>query len=420
MLRLLPQDHPQLFSFAEFISSSSGQAWLVGGTVRDLLLGQQPADYDIAFSGNLSTEIRSWSQRLHGSWFWLDKERNQSRVLLADGGLQFDFAQLRAKTIEEDLRLRDFTINAIALPLPLLSAGGLIDPLDGVADLQAGCLRSCSGDVLREDPLRCLKGVRHHAQHGWRFTPETIDQLGDAALLLDRVAGERLRTELAQILAAPHLTSAIRVLEETGLAQELFPTFREQKFQLEFVQVRRRLEKLSSHRQIGAQLKVEYEPLLTLRSLLVLALILACTAEFKPTVIERLRLSRRSGHLLNILLGSEAVQVDFNLQDSPRVCALKLERFGREPIARLLFALLHRQGSEQDSLSAEAIAHYSAHLKQGRVPDLLGGEVLTGRFPDLAGKAVGFWLERLKMAEIKGEINNVGEAEVWLRRQFSN
>ena len=419
MLTLHAKDHPHLFELAEFLGPLCGQAWLVGGTIRDLLLDNHPADYDIAFSGDLSAKVLAWSQQQQGSWFWLDKERNQSRVMLDNGRLQFDFAPLRAATIQEDLRLRDYTLNAIALPLKDLTTGGLIDPLDGVADLQAGRLRCCSGDVLKDDPLRCLKGIRHHAQHGWTFTPETIDQLRAAAPLISQIAGERLRTELSHILAGPHLSSAIDLLEETHLAQELFPKFRGQEFQIGLSHARKQLALLSAFEPIVIRLEENYEPLLNLHSLLILALIFICTTDFIPALIERLRLSRRSSKLIDSLLRSEPARIDFDLQDSPRISALKVERIGTEPIAQLLFTLLRYQGTELISLSSVAITHFINHLSRERIPDLLGGNALREKYPALSGKEIGLWLERIKAAEINEEISSVGEAEAWLDQQFS-
>ena len=420
MLTLQAQDHPQLFDFAEFLGSSCARAWLVGGTVRDLLLGEQPADYDIAFCGDLSPEIRSWSRLRQGCWFWLDQERNQSRVLLEGGRLQFDFAPLRADTILGDLRLRDFTLNAIALPMQQLTAGALIDPLGGVADLQSGNLRSCSADVLISDPLRCLKGIRHHAQRGWEFTPETLGQIRATATLLNRVAGERLRTELSRILTAPHLTSAIRLLAETGLDRELFPGFNESQFRVAIRQARKRLDTLAAFEPIRVQLEAECESLLPLQSLLILALIFSCTTTFNPESVERLRLSRRSSRLLDLLVNSEPARIDLKADDSPRISALKLEQLGAEPVARLLFTLLQGQGAEPLSLYAAALARYDAQLRCGRVPDLLGGDILIGQCPTLSGKEIGVWLGKIKEAEINGEISCDSEAEAWLKRQFSN
>ena len=399
---------------------SGARAWLVGGTVRDLLLGQRPADYDIAFNDDLSPEIRDWARRLQGSWFWLDKERNQSRVILDGGRLQFDFASLRAADIEDDLRLRDFTVNAIALPLLELSAGGLIDPLGGQNDLRKGVLRTCSAEVLKDDPLRCLKGIRHHAQHGWKFDPESLRRIREAAPLLGHVAGERIRTELAYILAAPRFASAIRLLVETGLAQELLPSFDNRKFQTRLTNVQARLTRLAAFREIGNALNNEYEAHLPLRSLLLLSLLLGCSSHNLAAFAERLRLSRKSRNLLDALTKAVPLQLEFNLEDGPRVSALRMEQIDREPVAGVIHTLLQKQDFALDEVCAAAIGHYVTQLRQGRVPDLMDGNTLKGRYPTLSGQEIGDLLGQIKVAEIKGEIAGKNGVGGWLERQFSN
>lgn len=420
MLTLHPQTHPHLFNLAEFLGPSSAQAWLVGGTIRDLVRGQRPADYDIAFNGDLSSEIFAWARQLRGSWFWLDETRSQSRVMFENDRLQFDFAPLRAGTIEEDLRLRDFTINALALPLQALPAGDLIDPLDGQDDLSRGILRICSAGVLQDDPLRCLKGVRHHAQHGWRFEPESLRRIREAAHLLRQIAGERLRTELAYILSAPRLASAIHWLVETGLAQEMFPSFDGRKFQVLFANTQKRLVRLGAFDIFQSALAKDCEALLSLRSLLILALILDSTDQHQPALVERLRLSRKSQRVLKVLQDVEPLCLEFNPQDSPRVSALRVEQIGYEPVARLLYTLLRSRDSDLDSASADAVKYYLIHLKQGRVPDLMGGSALKEQYPRLSGREIGILQKRIKGAEIKGEIKERGEVPGWLERQFSN
>lgn len=420
MLSLSPADHPHLFALANFLGPSNARAWLVGGTVRDLLLGKRPADYDIAFSGDLTSEVRSWCRSEQGHWFWLDQTRNQSRVLLDGDQLQFDFAPLRADTLAEDLRLRDFTINAIALSLQDLTSGNLIDPTGGQGDLEHGILRICSADVLKDDPLRGLKGIRHHAQLGWMFEPETLRHMDDAARGLDRVAGERLRTELAQILASSRLDTSVALCVKTGLMPELLSSFDNKAFQHSYAEACQRLDALDSHEGMRKHLADKIEALIPLRSILLLALLLEHSTQSSAEFAERLRLSRRSRRILKELDRPDPVKCHFGTRDAPRVSALKVEQIGREPIATLLYALLRNRSGLKESSCAVALSHYVAQLKQGRVPDLVNGDEMKRRYPDLSGREIGTWQRKMKTAEIIGEISDKNGALRWLEHQFSN
>ncbi|MFO7577815.1 MAG: hypothetical protein R6W66_08835, partial [Pelovirga sp.] len=197
-------------------------AWLVGGCLRDLLLGRPCADIDLVTSADPTSWAQSWA-RGRGHWFWLDRQRRQSRVLLP-GNLSIDFAPLRAATIAADLAARDFTVNAIALPLSAVSTTGLFDPLEGRRDLAERCLRHCAADSFSADPLRILKGIRHAVSLDFHFAGSTFALMRDATAGLNRVAGERLRDELLQILASGRDCRALELLSDGGFLETLFGT----------------------------------------------------------------------------------------------------------------------------------------------------------------------------------------------------
>ncbi|PLX88776.1 MAG: hypothetical protein C0619_12055, partial [Desulfuromonas sp.] len=137
-LRRYLKDNPHLTELTLAAAEAGMSCWLVGGALRDILLGRTVTDIDIATVGDPTSLARQWSKRQGGNWFWLDKERLQSRVMLGSGKFHFyfDFAPLRAASIDQDLHLRDFSINALALPLitPLIEQT-LLDPMLGLQDL---------------------------------------------------------------------------------------------------------------------------------------------------------------------------------------------------------------------------------------------------------------------------------------------
>jgi putative nucleotidyltransferase with HDIG domain len=200
------------------------EAYLVGGSVRDLLLGRVSHDLDFIILGDSLAVGRRVADALGAPYYTLDSERKTGRVILLqpDGERLFlDFAALRASNLESDLRDRDFTINAIAIPLHDLTQ--LVDPLGGVADLRAGVLRPCSPSSFLNDPLRTLRAVRQAVAFELHILPDTQKLLRQALPLLPRVSPERLRDELFRTLDGPQPSTAIRALDKLGALPYLLP-----------------------------------------------------------------------------------------------------------------------------------------------------------------------------------------------------
>src|SRR5256885_2759134 len=147
-------------------------AALVGGAVRDTVLGRAVADVDVAVPSGALDLARRCAERLGGTCVVLDAERGAARVV-TDGGLTLDLTDFRAPSLEGDLAARDFTVDALAVPLaPLLARGraAIVDRTGGLADLKARRLRPAVAGVLDDDPLRALRGVRLEATLGLRLT----------------------------------------------------------------------------------------------------------------------------------------------------------------------------------------------------------------------------------------------------------
>jgi len=222
---------------AAFCAARGVAAWLVGGAVRDLALGHAPTDLDLAVAGDGLALARAYADAVGAAFVPLDDERLTGRVVLpGPPPLTIDLATLRAPTIEGDLRLRDFTLNALALPLStqhsaLSTLPGalstlpdtLLDPTGGLVDLRAGLLRACGPMSLTDDPLRVLRAGRLLATLGLRPAPELAEQLRAAMPGLDGVAAERLRDELLKLLDAPAAAPALRYLDACGALTRLIP-----------------------------------------------------------------------------------------------------------------------------------------------------------------------------------------------------
>ena len=214
-----------------FATSQKCTIWLVGGAVRDLLCGKTPTDLDLAVSGNGFAIARAYADRCGAVFVPLDAERATGRIVTREERpITIDMAQLRAHDIAADLRRRDFTVNAMALPLQtdlLLripsSFSALIDPTNGRDDLRLGVLRPCSQDSLRDDPLRILRAARLGASLGLRPVPELAELIGAAAPLFKMVAAERIRDELLLLLASRAAAPWLRYLDASGVLTLLIP-----------------------------------------------------------------------------------------------------------------------------------------------------------------------------------------------------
>ena len=185
-------------------------AWVVGGAVRDELLGRDVLDLDIACR-EPRRAAREYAKRSGGSPFPLSERHGAWRVAL-DEVRTVDFTPLQ-DGIEDDLATRDFTLNAIAVPL---AGGEPVDPFGGRADLERRVLRAVSPSIFVEDPLRLLRAVRLEDELGLRLDDETAALVREHAALVDRPAGERIYAELLRLSVA-----GLRRAAELGLLEPL-------------------------------------------------------------------------------------------------------------------------------------------------------------------------------------------------------
>jgi tRNA nucleotidyltransferase/poly(A) polymerase len=198
--------------------------YLVGGAVRDILVGREPHDLDFLLTGDVMALSRRAADVLGGAFFPLDKDRCFARVILtAPDNTQFilDFAPVKDGSLEADLRSRDFTVNAIAIDLRHPQV--LIDPLRGAADLHARRLLPCSQTSLSDDPVRVLRAIRMAVSFSLKIGPETRTLVRNAVPLLPVVSPERVRDEVFKMLGSPHPSTALRLLEALGALPYVFP-----------------------------------------------------------------------------------------------------------------------------------------------------------------------------------------------------
>ncbi len=232
---------------ANYLSEQHTQAYLVGGSLRNILLGESCVDWDIVVPGDAATLARRLADVLGGYYARMHEKASRVVVPAGDNGGEviIDIAPFKGQTLEDDLRLRDFTVNAIAVPLDAIARyielGGfgkqgitgyrrgallpLIDPMRGAGDIMARRLRAADSEVFRHDPLRLLRAVRLAARYRLDIDGWTEGLMVRDAALLPGVAPERIHDELYAILAPDGAAAQLRFLDTHGLLTVLIPEF---------------------------------------------------------------------------------------------------------------------------------------------------------------------------------------------------
>jgi poly(A) polymerase len=201
------------------------RAWLVGGAVRDRLLGRPLADLDVVLEGDPGDGARAIAHAAKSAGtpaacFALSEEFGAWRVVAREGAWQIDVEGMRGGSLQADLRLRDFTVNAIAEPL---EGGEPLDPLGGLEDLRAARLRLAGPAAFAEDPLRVLRLVRVAVELGLEPESETTRAARAQASRLEHVSPERVFLELRRIVASTRALCGIEMMSELGATQVVLP-----------------------------------------------------------------------------------------------------------------------------------------------------------------------------------------------------
>lgn len=215
----------------DIIRNSGREIYLVGGCLRDMLLRRNLSDIDIAVQ-DLTLELaESVARELGGTLVILEKKQVLYRVVIkeAEDILQIDMEDMGLQGIIANLKNRDFTINALALPLSSYCnreqwQEEIIDPLGGTADLDARVIKACTPDSINNDPLRALRAFRFSGKLGFEITGDTLKLITGMTRSIKECAGERVWEELSQILSLGNTSSILRVMDgKTNLLEELFP-----------------------------------------------------------------------------------------------------------------------------------------------------------------------------------------------------
>ena len=457
----------------ERLSALLGAApgWVVGGALRDALLGEAVGEVDIAVTAGAVALGKAMALALPGSGFVaLDAERGICRVL---SDVQVDVADLRGPSLAADLEERDFTVNALAASLHDLVRRGsaaVEDATGGLEDLAERVIRPCGPGVIADDPLRALRAVRLAIRPGWRLHPAAEAAIRGVAPRVAEVSAERVRDELAAILAAPVAAGALRLLERLDVLPALLPeslSMREtsqpepHRFDVWEHSLRavEAADELLAHPEAlepwGPELVAHLaEPLgdgLTRRETLKLAALLhdvakpqtksveggrirflgheVIGAERAALIVERWRLSRRATRIVERLVAQHLRPM--HLGNAGGITRRARYRFFRdlEGEARdlVLLALADAAAVRGDSPLAlwrgpggvilrELMRGVGEEARTAAAPPMLRGEDVMSAFGLPAGPEIGRLLARAREAQALGLISTRAEALEYLRR----
>jgi putative nucleotidyltransferase with HDIG domain len=196
------------------------EAWLVGGAVRDRLLGRETDDVDVSLEGDPRDAARAIARSTGGAAFQLSGAFGAWRVVGPEHAWHVDLVTLRDGDIDADLAARDFTINAMAEPL---AGGDVVDPHGGRADLEARRVRMVSEAALEEDPLRTLRAVRMVVELDLELEAETAAAVRRHAAGIEKVAAERVFGELKRVVTSRAARAGLELMAEHGLTDVVLP-----------------------------------------------------------------------------------------------------------------------------------------------------------------------------------------------------
>ena len=363
------------------------QAYLVGGAVRDALLGLPVSDIDIAVVG-LTPELAQEAATKLGGEIVTRSQFNTFALSIC--GRRIDLAMARSEiysrpgalptvshgSIEEDLARRDFTINAMAASINDEAFGSLLDPFGGKSDLNTGIVRALHDDSFRDDATRILRAVRYAVRMGFALDGHTENLLRGDASYLDTISPARLRDEFERVLGESRTVSTLRTMHELGALQAIHPA-------LAFDASTR-----------NALRRAEHSGYADKSSLYLAILCHTMDSRGRADFIARLSVSTHAAHAMRDigLVNSQLYDLQKELSNSQ--IYMRLKKLDESAI--LACALLHN-GSEV----AHKLTLYLDELKYIK-PVLNGNDLIELGVPQ--GPRVGELLQKLVVARLDDEV----------------
>lgn len=229
----LLKEYPYILAIQKLAKKKKREVYLVGGFLRDYRLGMLKNDFDFAVSKGAIEFARTFSNEIKGVFILLDQKHGCARVAKKEKGqlYTFDFADYRGKTLEDDLKLRDFTVNTLSVSINDLKKTDLLDSciLDvggGKKGLEEKIIKRVSASAFRDDPLRMLRAFSMRANLGFEIQPITLKQIEKEKDLISQVSEERIREEFFKVLESERAFTVLTEMDRIGLLEKVIPQIR--------------------------------------------------------------------------------------------------------------------------------------------------------------------------------------------------
>lgn len=421
---------PLLRRFSAAAAGSGQRLYVMGGFLRDRIMGISPkAELDLTVR-----DSRSFVERLDlrdgESSFLMDAERQTYRLVFSNPApfRWVDITRLRAGSIEDDLRLRDFTVNALAMLFgPGGAKGMILDPTGGLADISRGRLRACSARSFRDDPLRTLRGIRFAGTLSFTIQEETLRLMTSSGSGLRRVAAERVRDEFFQVLQGTAPEKGLRMILEIGLLRHFgnpFDNPRPSSLK-RLRRLRALLGEFHPHSSVSRKLGAGLDQVATRRGILLLATFLldTGTGERTPALVRRLALGKNAGRALETLVREPLpASVLRHLGRVRRETTLGL--FRRADAVAEEAALLGACALTPAATRKEAVTGFLRKYRAARRiflrPPLLPGRAALDHLPVSPGPALGELLRKNREAQDLGRFRTFQGALRWARKDLAD
>lgn len=419
-------DNPIMQALNAFAKKRGVQLYLVGGSVRDLLLRRQTTDIDFALASDAIEFAKAFAANIGAICIALEENPSTARVIVKQDStsrpsqLSMDFAQFRAASLTDDLRLRDLTINAMAIAFENMDVFTnkarkqdtfeVIDPCGGMKDLETGLLQFPSKQVVQEDPVRLLRIYRFAAQLDFEISENAISLVTQYRSMLSNVAAERCRDELMKILEVKKARPYLQQMEAVELLTQFIPTIKDARRawgSLETFEESPIPAVLHAYRkEINDYFREKLSVEINRRSLIKFSLLLA---DDLGGIGEHLRFSRKAVQFMECLIsGSKALK-----NTTQQLTQKQIIRFLRTYTSDWWGILLYSAASYPiDSAILKQVADtYYEHIlpicKQGR---LITGNDLIQTFHLKEGEQIGNLLKEIEDGQFNGEIRTREEA----------
>ena len=413
-------------ALAHFADTRGVRLYLVGGSVRDLLLKRQTTDIDFALASDAIQFAKAFAASISATCIALEENPSTARVIVKQNGISqtprrsMDFVQFRAPSLVEDLQLRDLTINAMAIAFENVKAAinntykqntaHVIDPCRGMKDLETGLLRFPSEQVVPADPVRLLRIYRFAAQLDFKIDQSAIDLVTKYRSLLSNVAMERCRDELMKIFNVNMAHPYLQQMKAVGLLTQVIPTIKDKGSfsgsleNFEKNPIPTILQAYSG--EINAYLQEELGAEINKHSLIKLSLLLG---DNLGGVGAHLRLSRKASLFMKCLrLGSKAFK-----NSDRQLTEKEIIRFLRTYISDWWGVLLYTAASHPiDPVLFKRIpnTYYEHILPISKHGKLITGADLIKKFNLKEGEQIGRLLKEIEERQFDGEIRTREEA----------